>query len=95
MSGHTPGCHHGEPISSTVAVWVPCPLCDAAEDLLAALKDAHDCMERTGIHDGNTGCNSDHTLYEVPPTRVVHHFDCAIQLRMEAAIAKAEEEGGA
>ncbi len=37
---HAPGCHHGEPIPppARVATWVPCPLCDASEDLLAALK---------------------------------------------------------
>jgi len=72
---------------------MPCALCGAAEDLLAALKAAHERMELAGTHNGNPGCNSDHTLHGVPPTRVVHHFDCAIQLRMEAAIAKAEGGG--
>ena len=68
----------------------------AAPDLLAALKAAYDRMELTGIHGGNPGCNSDHMLYGVPPTHVVHHFDCATQLRIGAAIAKAEgKEGGA
>ena len=40
MSAHTPGCHHGEPLTppAKIATWLPCPLCDAAEDLLAALK---------------------------------------------------------
>jgi len=81
VSAHTPGCHHGEPLTppAKIATWLPCPLCDAAEDLLAALKALRNWANALN---GGEGVNSEgrDALDELVSAR--------------AAIAKAEGQEG-